>query len=202
MDINSLIRSMKNRQIECTYFETKENMLEHLKTMIPENASVAWGGSMSLYEAGVIDMIRNGRYNIIDRDRSQSPAEAHELMHKAFFADYYLMSSNAITADGKLVNIDGNGNRVASLIYGPANVIIVAGINKLVKDEAEAMDRIKNMAAPMNATRLKTGSPCIQTGRCMHCTEKGTICCHTVVTRYSRMPGRIKVLLVGEKLGF
>jgi len=202
MVIDHLIRAMRDRQIECTYFETKEKMLEHLKTIISKNASVTWGGSMSLHEAGVIDMLRNGSYNIIDRDKSNSPAEAQELMHKAFFADYYFMSSNAITEDGKLVNIDGNGNRVAALIYGPANVIVIAGVNKLVKDEAEAMYRIKNMAAPMNATRLKTGSPCIQTGKCMHCMGSGTICCHTVITRRSRIPGRIKVLLVGEKLGF
>lgn len=199
---DKIIAAMKTRQMECIYFENRKDMLEYLKAVIPAKATAAWGGSMTLKDSGVIDLLRGGLCKIIDRDAAKTPEEAHKCMHQAFNADCYFLSANAITMDGKLVNIDGNGNRVAALIYGPKEVYVIAGMNKVVKDEDAAMDRIKNMAAPMNAMRLKTGAPCFKTGNCMHCKGSGTICCHTVVTRYSRHPGRIKVLLVGEELGY
>ena len=199
---DKIIAAMKTRQMECIYFENRKDMLEYLKAVIPAKATAAWGGSMTLKDSGVIDLLRGGLCKIIDRDAAKTPEEAHKCMHQAFNADCYFLSANAITMDGKLVNIDGNGNRVAALIYGPKEVYVIAGMNKVVKDEDAAMDRIKNMAAPMNAMRLTTGAPCTKTGNCMHCKGSGTICCHTVVTRYSRHPGRIKVLLVGEELGY
>ena len=199
---DKIIAAMKTRQMECIYFENRKDMLEYLKVVIPAKATAAWGGSMTLKDSGVIDLLRGGLCKIIDRDAAKTPEEAHKCMHQAFNADCYFLSANAITMDGKLVNIDGNGNRVAALIYGPKDVYVIAGMNKVVKDEDAAMDRIKNMAAPMNAMRLTTGAPCTKTGNCMHCKGSGTICCHTVVTRYSRHPGRIKVLLVGEELGY
>ena len=199
---DKIIAAMKSRQMECIYFEKTKDMLEYIKAVVPAKATASWGGSMTLYEAGVIDLLRDGLCKIIDRDSAQTPEEAHKYMHQAFDADYYFLSANAITMDGKLVNIDGNGNRVAALIYGPKNVFVIAGMNKVVKDEEAAMDRVKNQAAPMNVIRLSTGAPCSKTGSCQHCKGTGTICCHTVVTRYSRVPGRIKVLLVGEELGY
>ena len=199
---DKIIAAMKTRQMECIYFENRKDMLEYLKAVIPAKATAAWGGSMTLKDSGVIDLLRGGLCKIIDRDAAKTPEEAHKCMNQAFNADCYFLSANAITMDGKLVNIDGNGNRVAALIYGPKDVYVIAGMNKVVKDEDAAMDRIKNMAAPMNAMRLTTGAPCTKTGNCMHCKGSGTICCHTVVTRYSRHPGRIKVLLVGEELGY
>ena len=199
---DKIIAAMKTRQMECIYFENRKDMLEYLKAVIPAKAAAAWGGSMTLKDSGVIDLLRGGLCKIIDRDAAKTPEEAHKCMHQAFNADCYFLSANAITMDGKLVNIDGNGNRVAALIYGPKDVYVIAGMNKVVKDEDAAMDRIKNMAAPMNAMRLTTGAPCTKSGNCMHCKGSGTICCHTVVTRYSRHPGRIKVLLVGEELGY
>ena len=199
---DKIIAAMKTRQMECIYFENRKDMLEYLKAVIPAKATAAWGGSMTLKDSGVIDLLRGGLCKIIDRDAAKTPEEAHKCMHQAFNADCYFLSANAITMAGKRVNIDGNGNRVAALIYGPKDVYVIAGMNKVVKDEDAAMDRIKNMAAPMNAMRLTTGAPCTKTGNCMHCKGSGTICCHTVVTRYSRHPGRIKVLLVGEELGY
>ena len=199
---DKIIAAMKTRQMECIYFENRKDMIEYLKAVIPAKATAAWGGSMTLKDSGVIDLLRGGLCKIIDRDAAKTPEEAHKCMHQAFNADCYFLSANAITMDRKLVNIDGNGNRVAALIYGPKDVYVIAGMNKVVKDEDAAMDRIKNMAAPMNAMRLTTGAPCTKTGNCMHCKGSGTICCHTVVTRYSRHPGRIKVLLVGEELGY
>ena len=199
---DKIIAAMQSRQMECIYFESKKDMLEYLKAAVPAKATASWGGSMTLYAAGVIDLLRGGLCKVIDRDAAKTPEEAHKLMHQAFDADFYFMSTNAITMDGKLVNIDGNGNRIAALIYGPKTVYVIAGMNKVVKDEDAAMDRIKNMAAPMNAMRLTTGAPCTKTGSCLHCKGSGTICCHTLVTRYSRQSGRIKVLLVGEELGY
>lgn len=199
---DKIIAAMQSRQMECIYFESKKDMLEYLKAAVPAKATASWGGSMTLYEAGVINLLRGGLCKVIDRDAAKTPEEAHKLMHQAFDADFYFMSTNAITMDGKLVNIDGNGNRIAALIYGPKTVYVIAGMNKVVKDEDAAMDRIKNMAAPMNAMRLTTGAPCTKTGSCLHCKGSGTICCHTLVTRYSRQNGRIKVLLVGEELGY
>lgn len=199
---DKIIAAMKTRQMECIYFENRKDMLEYLKAVIPAKATAAWGGSMTLKDSGVIDLLRGGLCKIIDRDAAKTPEEAHKCMHQAFNADCYFLSANAITMDGKLVNIDGNGNRVAALIYGPKDVYVIAGMNKVVKDEDAAMDRIKNMAAPMNAMRLTTGAPCTKTGSCLHCKGSGTICCHTLVTRYSRQNGRIKVLLVGEELGY
>ena len=199
---DKIIAAMQSRQMECIYFETKKDMLEYLKAVVPAKATASWGGSMTLYESGVIDLLRGGLCKLIDRDAAKTPEEAHKYMHQAFDADFYFLSANAITMDGKLVNIDGNGNRVAALIYGPKQVFVIAGMNKVVKDEEAAMDRIKNMVAPMNSLRLNLPSPCTKTGSCMHCKGSGTICCHTVVTRYSRHPGRIKVLLVGEELGY
>ena len=199
---DKIIAAMQTRQMECIYFENRKDMLEYLKAAVPAKATASWGGSMTLYQSGVIDLLRGGLCKIIDRDNAKTPEEAHKCMHQAFNADYYVLSANAITMDGKLVNIDGNGNRIAALIYGPKNVYVIAGMNKVVKDEEAAMDRIKNLAAPMNVMRLTTGAPCSKTGSCMHCKGAGTICCHTLVTRYSRHPGRIKVLLVGEELGY
>lgn len=197
-----LIGELKRRRMDAAFFETKEELLAHLKELVPEGATVTWGGSVTLGQTGVIDMFRNGPYKVLDRADCRTHEEAHELMHKAFFSDYYFMSSNAVTEDGKLVNIDGNGNRVAALIYGPANVVVIVGTNKIVKDEAAAMDRVKNLASPMNSKRLNMPVPCVKTGKCEHCVGEGTICCHTVISRVSRQPGRIKVYIVNEVLGF
>ncbi|MCQ2603762.1 MAG: lactate utilization protein [Spirochaetia bacterium] len=197
-----IIPMMEKRQMEAHYFETTAQVLDYLKANIPENSTVSWGGSVTLDQTGILDFLKSGRFQALDRDTAKDRRQMQEIFHQALSADYYFMSSNAITMDGKLVNIDGNGNRVAALIYGPENVIIVAGMNKVVKDEDSAMDRVKNLAAPVNAIRLKQNTLCSQTGSCGHCLNTGCICCQTVITRFSRVPGRIKVLLVGEELGF
>ena len=126
---DKIIAAMQSRQMECIYFETKKDMLEYLKAVVPAKATASWGGSMTLYESGVIDLLRGGLCKLIDRDAAKTPEEAHKCMHQAFDADFYFLSANAITMDGKLVNIDGNGNRVAALIYGPKQVFVIAGMN-------------------------------------------------------------------------
>ena len=124
------------------------------------------------------------------------------IYRKAFSTDYYLMSSNAITLDGQLVNIDGTGNRVAALTFGPAHVILVVGMNKVTKTVDEALDRVHNVAAPPNAVRLGSDTPCGKTGVCADCLSPECLCAQVLVTRYSRIPGRIHVILVGESLGY
>ena len=157
---------------------------------------------MSVKDAGILEYLRSGNFKTIDREKAQNPEEVAAAYRAALTADYYFMSSNAITMDGKLLNIDGTGNRVAALCYGPRYVVIVAGMNKVVHDESSAMDRVKNYASPMNVMRLSKNTPCAQTAKCEHCLSPESICSHTVITRRSPVPGRIKVLLAGEELGF
>ena len=197
----NLIKEFKKRNIEALYFEDKEGLLHYLEELLPEKAVVSWGGSMTLKETGTSELLKSGKYMVLDRDSVSGPDELHRIFHEALNADYYFMGSNAITMDGKLVNIDATGNRVAALCYGPSNVIVIAGMNKVVTDEAEAVTRIKNYASPVNALRLSRDTPCSRTGKCADCLGN-TICSHTVITRNSIFEGRIKVLLVGENYGY
>ena len=153
-------------------------------------------------EAGVTEAIINGNYEFIDRGNFSSPEEKRALYGKIVCSDYFLMSTNAFTLDGELINIDGRGNRVACLINGPANVIVVTGMNKLVKNVQEGLDRVRTMAAPPNSIRVGVSTPCSKTGICGDCTGEGCICCQEVITRASMIRGRIKIILVGEELGF
>ncbi len=198
----NVIKNFEKRNIEGYFAENAEAARKKLLEIIKEDASVSWGGSMTLKEIEVFDQLKNGNYRLFDRATASNAAEKEEIYHQALNADYYLMSSNAITQSGKLVNVDGNGNRLAALIYGPKNVIIVAGMNKITIDEESAHKRVRNQAAPANVVRLDQKTPCAKTGYCHSCQVEDTICCQTVITRYSRQKGRIKVILVGEELGF
>jgi L-lactate utilization protein LutB len=198
----NLIKNFEKRNIEAFYAENSEAAASKVLDIIKEGASVSWGGSMTLKEINIFDSLNNGSYQLFDRDKANNSTEKEEIYHQALNADYYLMSSNAITQSGKLVNVDGNGNRLAALIYGPKNVIIVAGMNKITIDEESAIKRVRNQAAPANAVRLDQKTPCSKTGYCSSCQTDDTICCQTVITRRSRQDGRIKVILVGEELGY
>lgn len=199
---DSLIEKFNQRGIEGYYCDSREEALTVAKRFLTPGCSVSWGGSMTLDEIGLLDEFHNSDYIIYDRTKAKSPEERSELYGKMVTADYYFMSTNAITLDGKLVNIDGNGNRVACLITGPKNVIVIAGMNKIVTDEAAAMERVRNMAAPPNAMRLNRKTPCAELGRCVNCLVEECICSSTVITRRSHIPYRIKVILVGEELGY
>lgn len=199
---DSLIEKFNQRGIEGYYCDNKEEALTVAKRFLTPGCSVSWGGSMTLDEIGLLDEFHNSDYIIYDRDKAKTPEEHSELYGKIVTADYYFMSSNAITLDGKLVNIDGKGNRVACLITGPKNVIIIAGMNKVVTDEAAAMERVRNMAAPPNAIRLNRKTPCAELGRCANCLVEECICSSLVITRRSHIPYRLKVILVGEELGY
>lgn len=198
----TLIRNFNKRGIDACYCEDSTEAVRKVLELIPEHASVTWGGSMTLSETGLLDALKKGSYELIDRASAKSPEEARALYSRIVCADYFLMSTNAFTTDGELVNIDGNGNRVACLITGPAHVIIVTGMNKVTKTVQEAIDRIRTAATPPNCVRLGLKTPCASTGLCADCQSPESICCQVVVTRRSRQPGRITVVMVGEELGF
>lgn len=199
---DTLIDKFNLRGIEGYYCETKEEALLTAKRFLTPGCSVSWGGSQTLEEIGLIDALKASDYTVYDRTLAKTPEERTELYSKAVSCDYYFMSSNAITLDGQLVNIDGSGNRVACLAHGPKNVVVIAGVNKVVKDVDAAIDRVQNIASPPNAIRLGLNLPCAKYGRCVECLEQACMCCQTVITRKSRIPGRIKVILVGEELGY
>ncbi|MGI6045677.1 MAG: lactate utilization protein [Eggerthellaceae bacterium] len=198
-----IIRGLASRNMEGYFAETAEEALECALSLIPEGSSISWGGSMSAQEIGLLDAVRNGSYDVVDRDLAKTPEERRALMLQGFDADYFIASTNAITEDGILVNIDGNGNRVACMAYGPRHVILIVGMNKVTKDLDHAMYRARNVAAPTNTQRfpsLKT--PCMETGSCHDCKSKDSICASFLITRFQQVAGRIKVILVNENLGF
>ena len=198
----SVIRGLEKRQMEGFYCRTSKEAVEQIMAMLPQGSSVSWGGSATLSQTGMLDALKASSLTLIDRAAASSPQEKKELERRAFGADYYFMSSNAITADGELVNIDGNGNRVSALIYGPEHVFLLVGMNKVAADVETALARIHTKAAPPNAMRLGLQTPCSLTGVCKNCLSKDCICAQTVITRFNRSIGRIKVFLIGEELGY
>ena len=198
----TVLKGMEKRHMEGYYCETIEEAKELALSLVPGESSVSFGGSVTLNETGVLEALRSrDDIKLLDRDNANGPEEVKQIMHDALSCDYYFMSSNAITHDGELVNIDGNGNRVAALIYGPENVIIIAGMNKITRNVEEAISRVRNVASPPNCVRLNKNTPCAVNGVCGNCLAD-TICDQIVITRASRVPKRIKVILVGEELGF
>ena len=198
----TLIKNLDKRGMEAYYVDNAEDALTMALRFVTPGSSVSWGGSMTITDIGLIDALKAGDYVVLDRMVPKTDEEKREFNGKVAMCDYYFMSTNAITMDGELLNIDGMGNRVASLIWGPANVIIVAGMNKVVDNIDAAVDRARNTAAPINTIRLDRKTPCTQTGRCMDCMSPDCICSQFVVTRRSMPAGRIKIILVGEELGY
>jgi L-lactate utilization protein LutB len=181
------------------YAATKEEALQIALGLIDEQSSVTMGGGMSVHEIGLVDALKAGNYQFIDRDAIKDKRAA---MLAAYDADVFLSSVNAMTDDGVLVNIDGNANRVSAIAQGPKKVIFIVGMNKVCGDVDGAMKRARNVAAPINAQRFGLNTPCTKTGACADCKSPDTICCQFLVTRYSRHAGRIHVILVNDVLGF
>ncbi|WFR56056.1 lactate utilization protein [Anaerocolumna sp. AGMB13025] len=199
---DSLIEKFNLRGIEGYYCDNAEDALIMAKRFLTPGCSISWGGSVTLEEIGLITELKTSDYILYDRLSAKTPEEKEAMYSKIVTTDYFFMSSNAITLDGQLVNIDAGGNRVACLIAGPKNVIIIAGMNKIVTDVNTGIERVHNMAAPPNITRLGLKTPCAELGRCANCLTEDCICCEIVITRKSKIPGRIKVILVGEELGY
>ena len=196
-----VVEALKSRHFDAWYCATGAEAVVKVLELIPEGAEVAWGGSMTVDGLGIQDALRRRGQPLLDRD-AVPPEERENVMRRAQSCDVFLMGSNAVTEDGQLFNIDGTGNRVAALCFGPKNVIVVAGMNKVVPDLAAAYSRVRHYAAPINAQRFGVKTPCSVTGQCADCRSPETICNAMVATRGSRPAGRIKVILVGEDLGF
>lgn len=203
LQAKNLISAIEKRNMTAYYCENKEACLQKVLEILPEGCTIAWGGSESIKEAGIPDAVKeSGKYTVYDRAKYLSPRQVKEFNKLAFSSDYYFMSSNAITLDGMLMNIDGNGNRVANLIFGPEHVIVVVGMNKVVPTIEDAYDRIRNIASPPNTIRLRKNTPCSKLGKCGDCYSDDCICNQIVITRRSREKERIIVLLVNDNLGF
>ncbi len=195
--------ALRKNNIFAECVENCQEALELVESFLDDGMSIAVGGSVTLDEVGVLDLVRSGRYEFLDRYAEGLTNEQVNAIHRhSFSCDTYICSTNAITEDGELVNVDGRGNRVAAMIYGPESVIVVAGYNKIVKDVEAAIDRIKNIAAPANCARLGRETPCTVTGKCLDCRSEGRICSSTVTLGWQMKKYRIKVILVGEELGY
>ena len=194
-----VIKGLASRNMQGYYAASKEDALGIALSLIPTGATVTMGGGMSVWEIGLVDALKRGEYNFVDRAEYANPREA---MLAAYDADVFLASTNAMTEDGILVNIDGNANRVSALAYGPKKVVLVVGMNKVCSDQDAAMKRARGIAAPTNAQRFGLSTPCSKTGACADCKSPDTICCQFLITRYSRHQGRIHVILVNDNLGY
>lgn len=200
-----IIENLKKRNLDGIYFERTEQAVTSILEMIPDGSLVGLGGSESIIESGLVDALRKKDVRLLDRYKEcVTEEEVWEMRKQGMLADIYIASSNAITLDGKLVNMDGLGNRVAAMIFGPGKVILLVGMNKVVKTVKEAVARIKNHAAPLNAVRVNRATPCYKKGFCQesHCMPPHRICGQLVIIESSMLPDRIKLCLVGEELGY
>ena len=194
--------ALNKRYFEAYYCSDRAAALEKILELIPQDHVVSWGGAATVDELGVKEALRQRGQAVIDRDTAKDAQERQQMLKQALTCDTFLMSSNAISEDGQLVNIDGTGNRVAALCFGPTQVVVVAGMNKVAGDLDGAMRRAREVAAPMNAQRFPLKTPCVANGLCGDCKGPDSICAQIVTTRLCKPAGRIKVVLVGEDLGF
>ncbi len=212
--VEKTIKALQSNRMEVYYCETGAEAKEKALSLIAKGSTVAIGGSVTVSSLGILDELRSGDYNFIDRHAAKTPEELKEVFRKSFFADSYICSTNAITVSGELYNVDGNGNRVACMLYGPDSVIIVAGVNKIVDSLDEAIVRLKEIAGPLNCKRLNKNTYCAKTGKCVACTtgkehemtsackSADRICRDFVVMAEQVQNGRIKIVLVNEDLGY
>ena len=197
-----LVKALQKRHFEAYYCASKDEALKQVLALIPEGSTVGLGGAVSAAQVGVQEAVHAGNYNVIDRDQFSDPAEKLRCMRECFNADYFITGANAISLDGQMVNIDGNGNRVGMIVYGPKNIIVVAGMNKVCASIEDAVKRARTVAAPMNQQRFALNNPCTCTGVCTDCISESSICNQILITRHCKPAGRIKFVLVGEELGF
>lgn len=196
-----LIKNLKARHFDAYYCKDKASALEKAKELIPQGASVGWGGTMTVQQIGLLDYVKKGNFCVNDRMTASDDAERLEIEKKCLFSDVFLTGANGLSLDGQMVNIDGYGNRVASIIYGPKTVIVIAGMNKVEDTLEAAIQRARTVAAPANQQRFLRNTPCTVTGSCADCKSEDCICNQIVITRHCRPVGRIKFILVGEELG-
>ncbi|MBR4036391.1 MAG: lactate utilization protein [Oscillospiraceae bacterium] len=198
--VQETMENLKKRQFRPFFVEKKEDVLPLLKTLVAEGETVANGGSVTLGQCGVTDWLKNGSFNYLVPTAGMTDAEKKNITRQRFFADSFFLSANAIISDGRIYNEDGASTRVAPMIYGPDKVFVVAGINKIVTSQAEAVKRTK-WVAPQNCKRIGFDTPCVEDGLCHNCFHFQRSCCTTAILNFSRIPDRISVILVGEDLG-
>ncbi len=195
-----LIDKLRSRNFGADYFDSKEEMLDYLKSNIAKGNSVAVGGSMTLFETGVIDYLNENKdIDYVDRYHTDN---IEEVYLKSLTVDCFITSTNAITLDGILYNVDGRGTRVAPFIFGPKKVYVICGVNKIVQNLDEAKARVEHIAAPANNIRLNRTNPCTTIGQCVHCNKEETICNQYVITRRSGVKDRIHILLINDSFGY
>jgi L-lactate utilization protein LutB len=198
-----VVKALTGRFFEAYYFDEVQEAADKIFSLISKEHVVSWGGSVTLTTLGIQERLSREGYNLLDRDKGTTREESNEIMRRALLCDTYLTGTNAISEDGRLINIDGNGNRVAALIFGPKQVIVTAGMNKIAKTYEDAFVRARNVAAPLNIRRFPDKkTPCNEDGSCADCHSSDTICAHFVTTRLCKPAGRIKVILIGKDLGF
>ena len=197
-----MIKNLKRRNFEAFYCPTAAEAVERISAMIPDGSSVSWGGSMTIRDMGLTAALHKRDLTLLDRDLAETREEAQRIYREAFSADYYLSSVNAISEDGVIVNIDGNGNRVAAITFGPKHVILIAGLNKVTQDVQSALARARSTASPINAARFDIKTPCRTDGTCHNCNSPESICNYIHFMRNSHPAGRHTVVLVGEDLGY
>lgn len=196
-----LVKHLQQRHFEAYYCATKEDALVKALELIPQGSTVGWGGAMSAQQIGLMDALKAGQYRTLDRADCKTQEERDRIATECLGADVFLTGANGLSLDGQMVNIDGLGNRVAAIIFGPKSVLVIAGMNKVEDTLEAAINRARTVAAPMNQQRFLHQNPCSVTGTCADCKSEGCICNHIVVTRHCRPVGRIKFILVGEELG-
>ena len=198
----ALAKAFCARHFEAWYCDNASQALEKALSLIPEGASVGWGGATAAQQIGLIEAVRQGNYIAYDREKANNPEERAQIALKCLTSDVFVTGANALSMDGQMVNIDGLGNRTAAIIYGPKTVLVIAGMNKVCPDLESAVLRARTIAAPMNQQRFQGKTPCTVTGACEDCLSPDCICNQIVITRHCRPAGRIKIILVGEELGF
>ena len=201
--IEKTINNLKKNNINGYYVKDNDELINLIKDIAKEGEVVSVGGSMSLFESKVIELLRSGRYEFLDRYKKDLTQEdIKEIYRKSFFADTYFASANAITENGEIFNVDGNGNRVAAILYGPDKVVLIVGVNKIVKNIEQAVSRNRAISGPANAKRLNLSTPCVKTGQCMECNIEDRICCEYTVIKRQRNPKRMHVIFINDTLGF
>ena len=200
--IRRVMDALEKNNMQAYYAPTCADAVKIAKELLQPGDVISCGGSVTLDETGVMDLMRCGDYEFLDRTTAKTPEEREKLYREVFSSDVFLTGTNAVTEHGELYNVDGNGNRVAAIAFGPKKAILVVGCNKLVADLHEAETRLETLAAPANTKRLSCATPCRETGVCAHCHSPARVCCTYTVQRFQRQKGRIHVILVAEPLGF
>ena len=196
-----LVKNLQSRHFSAFYCEDKAQALEKALSLIPEGATVGWGGAMSAEQIGLLDAVKSDVYHAIDRSACVTQAEREAAERECMFCDVFITGANGLSLDGQMVNIDGTGNRVAATIFGPKTVLVIAGMNKVEDTLEAAVRRARTVAAPANQQRFLRQTPCTVTGTCADCKSEQCICNQIVITRHCRPVGRIVFILVGEELG-